>query len=549
MSLADAYRFAVIADAHFHDPQADFGFAGVDVGGHGLCLRLPGDVARAPRIYNEAGAAFRHALAMAAGEGIRDVVLLGDYSDDGQAATMEALSACLREMRERYGMRFFALPGNHDVFGDRGRHRRKRYARADGHVVLVTSDPAFTDPRVPDRLVTPRMYCGGSPSNLPGECGFFGVPDALHWETPFGTDPDPAARTYPLLDGEGREIRRLMDASYLVEPAPGVWLAMVDANVFAPDPEGDDGLADSTAAGWNAVLRIKPFLVDWLRDVADRAGRRGKRLLVFSHYPVLETLNGTMAAERAMMGENAFHRRMPGPAVADRLGDAGVRVHFSGHVHVDDVARSAGEGTSGPRPQLVNIAVPALVAFPAAFKSVTVAQGRVHVQDRPLDGMPLPADILAASRRLAAVTGADTGGMLEAADYGAFIDRHLEHVTARRFLKREWPEDLASLFRRACLADLLQGAGLAVSLPAAVSDLPALAFLADWYRLRAGGAQVARWIAPERLEAYRQIGKLPRTEEVSDRRLALLFETLSAHLSAMGDGTLRIDLATGEILP
>ena len=42
------------------------------------------------------------------------------------------------------------------------------------------------------------------PGNLPADCGFFGEGAPLHWETPFGTDPDPAARLYPLEGSGGR---------------------------------------------------------------------------------------------------------------------------------------------------------------------------------------------------------------------------------------------------------------------------------------------------------------------------------------------------------
>ena len=86
MEARPLHRFAVIADAHFHDPEADFGFGGFPEAGRRLNLRLPGDVARAPRIYNEAGAILALSLERLAEEGIRDVVLLGDYSDDGQKA-------------------------------------------------------------------------------------------------------------------------------------------------------------------------------------------------------------------------------------------------------------------------------------------------------------------------------------------------------------------------------------------------------------------------------------------------------------------------------
>lgn len=543
MTQPPSHRFAVIADAHFHDPGADFGFYAFSEDGRRLALRLPGDVARAPRIYNEAGAILSATLALLATRGIRDVVLLGDYSDDGQAITLAALSRLLDRFRRSHGMRFFALPGNHDLHGETGRHRRKRYADASGASVLLTSDPGYSDPRGGPRVVVDGMHCGGYPDNLPAECGFFGDPGGLHFETPFGVEPDPDKRRYPVYDAAGKMQRRLMDASYLVEPVDGLWFVMIDANVFAFDPDGDDGLADSTAAGWTALLREKPFLLDWLADIHRRAATLGKRVIHFSHYPVLETLNGTLADEVAMMGAHAFQRRMPSPAVGQAVLDAGMRLHFSGHVHVNDVALLAGAGGEG----LVNVAVPALVAFPAAARIVTVTENRAEIETLPLDSISLDPLVMAASRRLGAINGVDTGRMLEADSLGPFLDAHLQHVTARRFLKREWPEDLAAFLRRATFLDLLGEAGVSGPVPGALAGLSAVDFLADWYRLRAGGDLAGRWIGSERLTAYRQIAARSPSTKPADPRLQLLLKTLARHLEGIPTVRLSVDLTTGKV--
>ena len=135
------FRFAVIADAHFHDPETDFGVDGPRWSG--LSLRPGAEVARVPRLFNETGAALTGALDDAARRGIRHVVLLGDLTDDGQGATAARLRVLLDRFTDRFGMRFHALPGNHDVFADAGRHRTRRFLTATGHIA-VTSDPAAT---------------------------------------------------------------------------------------------------------------------------------------------------------------------------------------------------------------------------------------------------------------------------------------------------------------------------------------------------------------------------------------------------------------------
>jgi 3',5'-cyclic AMP phosphodiesterase CpdA len=542
-----SFRFAVIADAHFHDTSLDLGTFGFPVDGERLVIRPLGDVARSPRVYNEAGQALRFALDRIAAAGIRDVVLLGDYSDDGQAATLAALERVLSDYRRRHGLRFYAVPGNHDIFGENGRHRRKRYLREDGGLMLVTSDPDFEPERGARRIVHPGMYCGGYPENLPEDCSFFGAAEADHWETPFGSSPDPSYRLYDVSGPDGTLRRRLMDASYLVEPAPGIWFAMVDANVFVPDSQGEDGLQDSTSAGWKAMLRHKPFILDWLADLSRRAAERGKRLFVFSHYPVLDPLDGTLGQELAMMEEGSFHARIPPREPGEALLKTGIRVHFSGHVHVNDTASLEGENGEA----LVNIAVPALVAFPTGFKVVSVLPEHVRVEHVSLGSMPLQPVLMEAYRLEQALTGVETGGMRDARTYGEFLIAHIRHVTRRRFLKREWPADLAALFRERNLGELARLAGLA--LPPAVAEQAAavdgIGFLSDWYCLRMGSDLAFEAIGPERISLYRALATLPPSPEPPEPRLALLIETLKRHLDGLPATDIRMDWRTGAVSP
>ena len=93
-------------------------------GGRRLTFRLLADTARSTRVFNESYFALHHAL-----DGIAASVfttLLGDYSDDGQVETVQGVKKVLDSYAARYGMRFYATVGNHDIFGASGRHRAKR---------------------------------------------------------------------------------------------------------------------------------------------------------------------------------------------------------------------------------------------------------------------------------------------------------------------------------------------------------------------------------------------------------------------------------------
>ncbi|WP_158515774.1 metallophosphoesterase family protein [Pararhizobium polonicum] len=574
-------RIAVIADAHFHDLYADYGFAGIAQGDHRLTFRLLADTARSTRVFNESYFAFHHALDEIADSGIRHVVLLGDYSDDGQVETVIGVKRVLDDYAARFGMRFYATVGNHDIFGAAGRHRAKRFLNEDGSYSILSSDPHVRDRGAHAVVASERMYCQGYPDGLDAmaDFGFYPRPDDLHWETPFGMDGDPAARLYEVRSPDGLITRTLMDASYLVEPFLGVWLLMIDANVFVPVDgvvPGEAGdLTDSTSAGWNAMLTHKRFVLDWMKDVAGRARRDGKTLLAFSHYPVLDPLDATVDDEITLLGRTGMAERIPGTGVAEALIEAGIDVHFSGHLHVNDTARYGRGGRF-----LINVAMPSLVAFPGAYKVITIGEQHLAIETVGIDAMPLHADLRQGYDREIVPSRLDAGGMLDVDDYGGFLFEHLGHLVGRRYLKREWPKDITAMIRSFDLADLaalalmdepvatmdaidavaaarndadLQQRLARVGVEATrLSGTSALAFLADWYRLRMGSELAFDWIDQERMAAYRTVGQLFAAGDWSNAasaqaQFALIFRMFEKYASGLPSGNFSIDRTTGTI--
>ncbi|WEZ82713.1 metallophosphoesterase family protein [Rhizobium sp. 32-5/1] len=378
-------------------------------------------------------------------------------------------------------------------------------------------------------------------------------------------------------------MRHLVDASYLIEPFPGVWLLMIDANVFEPVsgiPVGTSGdLADSTGAGWNAMLRHKSFMFDWMRNVADRASRFGKCLLAFSHYPAADPLDDTLEDELDLLGPTSFSDRIPVSAVAEALMDAGITIHFSGHLHVNDTARVRRGGA-----YLINVGMPSLVAFPCAYKIITSEDGHLHVETIGIGNMPLDPAILTLYQTEVSRTGLKTGNMLNASDYGTFLYEHLGHLVGRRFLKREWPRDLVSLIQALSLLDVayLAGEPQAVATRGAISaverlratpqartrlqerfqdgaslgameSVSMLSFLADWYRLRMASELALDWIDEERLALYAAVSELyqqssSKQEGGVQARLALLFRMYGKFVSGLPSRNFSVDLSTGSIV-
>jgi 3',5'-cyclic AMP phosphodiesterase CpdA len=585
MQPSNPPSIAVIADPHFHDISGNYGVAGIEAGGRKIALRPFADTVKSTRVFNEAGSALRHALDDVVARGIRDVVLLGDYSDDGQVETLSGLRALLDGYVRRHGLRFFAIPGNHDIFGPHGRHRSKRFLNGDYGNDVATSDPRRQRSAEDDAVVVREsMRCLGYPEGLlalPG-AGFFRNPDDFHWETPFGSDDGPAARQYEVRSPDGQSAHTLMDASYLVEPIEGVWLLMIDVNVFVPldgsSGEGEEAFADSTDAGWNAMLIHKRFVLDWASDVSARAKKLSKTLIAFSHYPALDPLDGTGGDELAVFGETSLSRRIPEPAVGAALIAAGIRVHFSGHLHINDTSRMRDAAGF-----LVNVSVPSLVAFPAAYKIVRIEPERLAIETVGIGAMRLDHAVMDIYRIEAGKSRLDATALLAAGDYGAFVSAHLGHLVGRRHLRRDWPQGLAHAVR---LLDLLDLAILALTgeplqpedLPDAVrngraapditirlaacaaedgvdlralSRIPVMTFLGDWYRVRMGSRLGLDAITAGNRDAYRLLCRLyagcNAPEGNAQAAFARIFRMFGRFISGLPSGDFTIDLATGDI--
>ncbi|WP_077965700.1 metallophosphoesterase family protein [Ensifer adhaerens] len=559
--MSELPRIAVIADAHFHDLEGDFEFPRIEIDGEKLAVRSWTDTRESTRVFNESARALDEALAEVSRRGIRHVVLLGDYTDDGQRQTTERLRTILERHESACGTRFYALPGNHDIFGPEGRNHTKQFLDGADARVFVTSDATRAGP---GSYATPRMYCEGYPKGLApmAACGYFRRPDYVHWETPFGVSDLTEDRLYEVSSPDGRNRYRLMDASYLVEPEPGLWLMMIDANVFEPRDglfeEGEEAaFVDSTGAGWNALLRLKPFIVDWIADVSARATKLGKTLLAFSHYPVLDPFDGATGAEGVLFGDTNIGRRTPKEAVADALMTAGMGVHFSGHLHVEGVTRR----DRGER-SLINIAVPSLVAFPPAFKIIEPSASGSSIETVELAAMAVDQRVQRAYRREAKRAGEGPDLAFAATDYGSFLKAHKRALVEHRYFPKEWPgnvvDEISGLtIGAAC--NLVADAGVTAKIlggspgelpqdSARLASLDMIELIADWYCLRQAGMLALDKIPAPRRALYRKLaqhlGRPPESgwDGSTSGFLAIFLGAFDAFLDRAEAGSLQIDI-------
>lgn len=478
-------KIAVVADVHLHDLYGGFGIVEEDSGE--LALRTFSDTMASTRVFNESYAAFLAVLDDIARRGIRDVVLLGDYSDDGQPGAVAALKTILSSYKSKHHLRFFATFGNHDCYGPAGRHQSKRLTKADDlEALVVTSDDAEPAPSI----IRPEMR-GMSTREAMQAMSQYGIErpsDVFHWETPFGAREGLAER-YP----EGGN-PACLDASYLVEPQQGLWLLILDANVFDPI---DGGWQVRSIAAWDHVLAHRPYLLPWIGDVARRADCLKKTLLAFSHYPALPlTLTGEGGVTRPV-GTPDWLMRMPSLETARRLAAQGMKWHFSGHMHV--AGRSELDG-------LVNVAVPSPVAYPGGYVIVEVEDGVASVETVSCVETPGFNLAFAAYERQAGSAGAPDGRpLVSCTTYHDFLKAHLRQLVARKHVPSDWPAALADhldrpigeFLRHAVLDQLNERWREAVL-------SPLRSMIEDYYLLRADGGD-GRGVLTDRMGLYRDI--------------------------------------------
>ena len=636
-------QIAFLPDVHFHDIYADFrtdGFSGLAnrKSGQQAAIRTMAAQLKSTRLFNENYFAFLAALDDIAAKGVKLVVLPGDFSDDGQPVHVRGLKQVLQRYSQQYGMRFLLTLGNHDPVRPLSHAAGKAdYLGVDGKPQPIYSAGAAGCPEnaiaLPEgrRLVCSEQVKEAGYAELMTELsafGFYPTADDLYWETPYS---DYSANGYQLATAQAQadlqqrqyqicrqgaggayrqagytECRQVVDASYLVEPVPGLWLLAIDANVYIPDEAQPTGFKGSGNAGYNAVLKYKPHVIAWAEQVARRAQQQGKTLLTFSHFPMLEFYQGQSDHIASLLGKNSAQLgRKPDDDVGHTLATAGIRLHVGGHMHLNNTNLAHYSDGS----YLLNIQSPSIAAYVPAYKLLTVLpDNHVEVDTIVLNEVPR-FDELFEHYRLehqqllqTDAQSAWNSDILQSANYREFANWHLRELTRQRFLPSEWPVELRELLlalngeQMAVLTQLQTDMTLArlQQSPKQLEQLMqspqwqtarqklkqdaakagvALDTFAGWhgfdvaldfYRLRNAGSLALTDISAERLSQYRFLATLLASQskqQATDRQnsgsltayvskqFGLLFDMLAVFSNSVSYDHFRINLHTGELTP
>lgn len=516
-------QIAFISDAHIQD-----------VDGHAERVRSMEVQVQSTRLFNENYYALLVALDDVARRNIRWVVLPGDLTDNGQFFNQQKIKNILHSYTQRKGMRFFVTTGNHDPALPLGlMQKNAHFLAADGS------------------RVTREDSCAGYVSQM--ECyadfGFFPRKDDCYWESPFTSytydkysyedacrESVLSKRTYTLCDS-----LTATDASYLVEPVDGLWLLAIDGGVYLPKEMKDGKWSyQGSSAGYNLVLKHKPFLLPWVRKVVEEAQKRHKTLVAFSHYPLVDFNDGVSESVRQMWGDRRFDlHRVPEAEVSEAFLQAGLRLHFAGHMHVNDTG--IWEGKDGKH--LYNIQVPSIATYVPAYKILTIESDEVfRVETVALDTVP-GFDSLFPLYRAEYQSDSLKGHspvwnkeILSARTYGEFCDYQFRDLVRLRFIPRDLPESW-----RACLdftgAQMLEAvSGEEKSDDADWTDWCMKDLVLDLYRLRYAERLALEDIPRTRLAVYRYL---------FDRARISTFRSAEVEM-VKGLGTLFLAFLNGE---
>jgi Calcineurin-like phosphoesterase len=469
------------------------------------------------RLFNENYFAFIATLDDIVKKGIRYVVIAGDLTDDGQEVHTQSVRSILDKYKQEHRLSFFITSGNHDVITPfAGEYQSRDFLSEEGNTLYLTSAAG----KGTDTLSATCMKTIGytEMKRVFADYGFIPQKQYLYWGNPF-TDYDYQAYTY---DKAAKQAEATIengtdnavfpsDLSYLVEPVEGLWLLAIDANVMVA---GNDG-SYKNRGGYNDALNYKKYLLPWIKKVAEKARQQNKLLICFSHYPMVDYTNGSFAYLRDCNRKMNFSR-IPRAEVSQLLADAGIYLHFGGHMHINNtgfVETPAGN-------KLYNIQVPSLAAYLPGYKILTVESGKkVNIRTAHMDNVsgfdqlfPIYENEL---KRLQVCQPGNVWkrDILDSKDYREFTRRHLEELLRMRFIPSEYPAFVKDTFAvQTGKEALLQLGYPETALPTkplkSTDTWTGFDYILDFYRILNGGKQAITEIGEGRMNEYNTFNTL-----------------------------------------
>lgn len=584
----EGIQIAFMADVHLQDVYGEFqdsDYKGALNPGNSkfVLARTMQAQLNSTRIFNENYFAFLAALDDVVRRNVKYVVLPGDFSDDGQPFNVRGLKKIITHYSEEYGIRFIATTGNHDPVRPFSKDAWKNdFLGEGGKSQAVMSKKGMYIPNrksnLPD-VITQDIRTMGYQEiiGILDNCGFFPQKKDLYWETPFTTynylsysyneavaHSNLANRNY-LISPFNTSVP---DVSYLVEPIEDLWFLAIDANVYIPTNKAElepDNPASykSASIGYKNVLSHKKHLINWVKKVTAEAEKREKTLIVFSHYPMIDFNDDASEHIKDLMGDGKMQlHRVPEESVARIFADAGIRLHFGGHMHINDTGvRKSPKGNT-----LVNVQIPSLAAYIPAYKLLTVHSKKyMEIETIILDSVPRFKELFPLYKQehdyLESIKAKNIWdkNILSAKTYHEFTNWHLKELVRFRFLQNDWPVEFRDFLLNATGKNMLDfSLSTGTELPTEITDFnnwTGFDMIFDFYRLRSADKLAIADIGLQRIQQYQLIIEsfvnsdetVTATNSTIQRDFRKFATILHHFLNGAPANHFQVNLKTGEI--
>lgn len=528
-------QIAFLSDVHFQDLYGSFSdndFKGIvnPKTGKPTILRTMDAQLHSTRIFNENYFAFLKALDDIAKKGIKIVAMPGDFSDDGQAYNLRGLHKILDEYHEKFGIEFFLTTGNHDPVGPFLQEGGKDdFLGEDGNQLGIYSKENIgkTDHKIITRDIAESGYL--EILDELKDFGFYPKKQDLFWSTPF-TPYSSKDYSYEKALQNAAYTKRIYnvaqdfsvpDLSYVTEPVKGVWLMAIDGNTYIPrnlngsskDPENYKG----ASIGYNNVLTHKKHLIDWVKRTMAEAKKNGKTVIAFTHYPMIDFNDGATQEIKSLLGEKKWQmERVPEEEVAKVFAEAGLQIHFAGHMHINDTGIRTINGK-----MLVNIQVPSLAAYIPAYKILTIhSPDLMEIRTEVLNDVPRFNELfpLYEKEYNTLQESADrtiwNKDILKSVSYHDFMLFHLKELVRLRMIPDDWPKDFIERTRNFSGKDILLLIQNNEDLKKSEIDTEAFRkwktedLLLDLYKFQSADELAKKDMSRERLQQYKILEKI-----------------------------------------
>ena len=576
-------KIAFIADVHLQDIFAKFednDYQGIKnpVTGEYANIRTMNAQLHSTRIFNENYFAFIEALNDISKRGIKQVVLPGDFSDDGQPVHVRGLRKILDQYAKEKNMSFFVTTGNHDAVKPFAQEAAKTdFLGKDGKEQIISSSKTILkkEKNQLEPIITADIKNWGYKETLQEMAGFgfFPKKEYLYWETPFSNytyenysvekalaESVLEKRIYTIKDTN----LSLPDASYLVEPIKGIWLLAIDANVYVPNKklsgEADNPNDFSGASiGYNNMLLYKSHLINWVKKVAAEARQKGKILIAFSHYPMVDFNDDASPELKQLFGADKMQlSRVPVEEIAQTFADAGIQIHFGGHMHINDTGvRTTAKGNT-----LFNIQTPSLAAYMPAYKILTIhSDSNFEVETIVVGSVPKFNSLFPFyEEEYAHLQDIKSPSIwnkeiLKTKNYKDFTEWHLKELVRLRFLPEDFPaafltsilklsgRDLAYINKNTSEVDAaLKSNGITTE---DLESWTGFDMIFDFYRLKNADELAIPEIGTNRLKQYEIVCKV--LEKSNDANLVLWSRIFLKTMKSEPADHFRINLKNNKI--